>query len=176
MEDSNNRILDFGGFPGHWTIIESTEDTNGAYLKMRFQIESTTGDSPPVHIHPHAEESYEVISGLLEVKVEGDWKELQKGEKHTVAPGTAHTFRNKVPVELLNIHKPALNYERFFRRFHKLVVEKGVNLPPKNFKSAVLLGMLFTEHEQEVVSVKPPRFVMRSLAFLGKILGFKIPE
>jgi hypothetical protein len=79
-------------------------------------------------------------------------------------------------VELINIHKPALEHERFFRRFHKLVINQGVKLPPNNFKSAVLLGMLFTEHEKEVTSVKPPRFVMRGLASIGKLLGYKLPE
>lgn len=177
MENPNKkRILDFGGFPGRWEIIESTEATHGDYLKMYFKIDSTTGDSPPVHVHPHAEESYEVLAGILEVKVEGNWKQVKVGEKHTVPPGKAHTFRNKVPVELINIHKPALEYERFFRRFHILVADQGVQLPPKDFKSAVLLGMLFTEHEQEVISVKPPKIVMKGLSSIGKLLGYRVPE
>ncbi|MGK7390499.1 MAG: cupin domain-containing protein [Candidatus Cyclobacteriaceae bacterium M2_1C_046] len=176
IRNANNRILDFKGFPGLWEIIESTEETNGEYLKMHFKVNSTTGDSPPVHIHPYAEESYEVLSGELEVEVEGKWKKIQAGEKHSVPPGTAHTFRNKVPVELINVHKPALEYERFFRRFHKLVIENGVKLPPNNLKSAILLGILFTEHEQEIVSVKPPRFIMRILSSVGKLLGYKVPE
>jgi quercetin dioxygenase-like cupin family protein len=175
-KNEKGRILDFGGFPGRWKIMESAEDTNGEYLKMHFEITSTTGDSPPVHIHPKATESYEVLSGVLEVKVEGEWKKVRAGEKHSVHPGTPHTFRNKEPVELINVHKPALEYERFFGRFHTLATDKGVSLPPQSFKSFVLMGMLFTEHEQEVISVKPPRFVMRTLAKVGKFFGYKLPE
>lgn len=171
-----SRILDFGQFPGRWEITRSTEETNGDYLEMRFEIETATGDSPPLHIHPHAEESYEVLSGVLEVNVEGEWKQVPAGEKHSVPPGTSHTFRNKEPVELINVHKPALAHEQFFRRFHRLVTEQGVRLPPNNFKSLVLLGMLFSDHEQEVISVKPPQFVMRSLAVLGRILGYRLPD
>jgi quercetin dioxygenase-like cupin family protein len=170
-----SRILDFGGFPGRWEITHSTEDTEGEYLEMRWEIEGTTGDSPPVHTHPEATESYEVLSGVLEVNVDGEWKQVPAGEKHSVSPGTPHTFRNKESVELINVHKPALEYERFFRRFHKLATEKGVSLPPKKFKSFVLMGMLFTDHEQEVISTKPPRFVMRTLAAVGKLLGYQIP-
>lgn len=169
------RTLDFGHFPGRWEITRSTGDTGGELLEMRFDIESAPGDSPPRHVHPHAEERYHVLSGILEVNVEGEWQEVHAGETHTVPAGTPHTFRNKVPVELINIHQPALEFERFFRRFHRLVREQGVELPPRSFKSLLLLGMLFSEHEQELVSVKPPQVVMRLLARLGKLMGYRLP-
>ncbi len=174
----SNWILDFGGFPGRWEITRSAEETTGESLGMRFEIETAMGDAPPLHIHPHAEESYQVLSGVLEVNVnvEGEWQQVAAGETHSVPAGTAHTFRNKVPVSLINVHKPALEFERFFRRFHTLVTEQGVTLPPKNFKSAVLLGMLFSDHEQEVVSVKPPQMAMRALAMLGRLLRYRLPD
>lgn len=171
-----SRILDFGGFPGRWEITRSTEETSGGLLEMRWEIESTTGDSPPVHIHPDAEESYQVLSGVLEVNVEGEWKQVSAGETYVVPAGTPHTFRNRVPVELIDVHKPALGHERFFRRFHKLVTEQGVSLPPRDFKSAVLMGMLFSDHEEDLVSVKPPQWVMRALAVIGRLLRYRLPE
>lgn len=170
------RVLDFGQFPGRWEITRSTADTQGELLEMRFDIEQAPGDAPPLHVHPHAEERYHVLSGVLEVNVEGEWQEVHAGETHAVPPGTPHTFRNEVPVELVNVHEPALDIERFFRRFHRLVREEGVSLPPRSFKSFVLLGMLFTEHEREVVSVRPPRLVMRLLARLGRLLRYRLPE
>lgn len=108
-----NRVLDFGEFPGRWEITRSTEDTNGELLEMRFEIESVPEEGPFVHTHPHAEERYEVRSGVLEVYVDGDWTDVSAGEEHTVAPGTPHTFRNKTPVELINVHEPALRHEEF---------------------------------------------------------------
>lgn len=171
-----NRVLDFGGFPGRWEITKSKKDTNGEYLEMHFEINSTSGDSPPLHVHPKATESYEVLSGVLEVNVEGEWKQVPAGQKHSVPPGTSHTFRNREPVELVNVHQPALEYERFFRRFHKLATEEGVSLPPDNFKAFVLMGMLFTDHEQEIISKKPPKFLMRTLALIGKLLGYRLPD
>lgn len=174
--DLQNRILDFGQFPGRWEITRSAEETNGELLEMRFEIEPTEGDSPPLHIHPHVEESYEVLSGVLEVNVDGEWQRVPAGEKHSVPPGTPHTFRNREAVELINVHEPALEHERFFRRFHELVTDRGVSLPPGDFKSFVLMGMLFSEHEKEIVSVKPPQFVMRTLAKLGRMLGYRLPD
>lgn len=170
-----DRILDFERFPGRWEITRSTADTGGELLEMRWDIQQSPGDSPPLHVHPHAEERYHVLSGVLEVNVDGEWTEVSAGEKHSVPAGTPHTFRNEVPVEVVNVHAPALGYERFFRRFHHLVTEQGVTLPPRSFKSFVLLGMLFSDHEREVVSVRPPRFVMRGLARLGGLLSYRLP-
>src|SRR3954469_17742072 len=39
---------------------------------------------PPLHIHPHQQESYEVISGALDVLMDGHWLEFGPGESVTV--------------------------------------------------------------------------------------------
>lgn len=171
-----DRILDWGGFPGRWEITRSTEETDGELLEMRFEIESVPEDGPFVHTHPDAEESYEVLSGVLEVYEDGEWVDVTAGEKYTVPPGTPHTFRNKTPVEVINIHQPALQHERFFRRFHQLVVEQGVTLPPGGFSDIVLIAMLTTEHDGDIRAVSPPHWAFKLLAGLGPLLGYDIPE
>ena len=168
------RILDFGTLFGRWEITRSTADTRGELFETR--VEAPPGDGPPMHVHHHAEESYRVLSGVLEVNVEGEWKRVAAGETLTVPAGKAHTLRNSAPAVLINTHKPALEFERFFRRFHKLVTERGVRLPPKDLKSAVLTGMLFAAHERENVTVQPPQVVMRVLATLGRLLGYRLPD
>ena len=169
-----SRILDFGSLFGRWEVTRSTADTQGELIETR--VEASAGDGPPLHVHHHAEESYRVLSGVLEVNIKGEWKQVVAGETLTVPRGTPHTLRSHVPVELINVHKPALDFERFFRRLHKLVTEQGVKLPPKNFRSAVLMGMLFTAHEEENVTVQPPQVVMRILAVLGRLLGYRLPD
>ena len=171
-----NRVLDFGEFPGRWEITRSTEETSGELLEMRWEIESVPEDGPFVHTHPHAEEHYEVLSGVLEVYVDGEWMDVSAGEEHTVPPGTPHTFRNKTPVEVINVHRPALQHEEFFRRFHRLVTERGVSLPPVGFSDIVLLAMLTTEHEEDIYAVSPPHWVFKGLAGLGRLLGYHLPD
>jgi len=68
-----DRVLDWGGFPGRWEITRSRADTDGELLEMRFDIEDVPEEGPFVHTHPHAEERYEVVSGVLEVYVDGEW-------------------------------------------------------------------------------------------------------
>jgi hypothetical protein len=43
-------------------------------------------------------------------------------------------------------------------------------------ESAVLMGMLFTAHERENVTVQPPQLVMRGLAALGRLLRYRLPD
>ncbi|GAA0218009.1 cupin domain-containing protein [Halobaculum roseum] len=171
-----DRVLDWGGFPGRWEIMRSTADTGGELLEMRFEIEDVPDEGPFVHTHPHAEERYEVVSGVLEVYAEGEWMELTVGEEHTVPPGTAHTFRNTTPVEIVNVHEPALQHEAFFRRFHQLVTERDVSLPPEEFTDILQIAMLTTEHEEDIYAVSPPHWVFKALTVLGRVFGYRLPD
>jgi mannose-6-phosphate isomerase-like protein (cupin superfamily) len=132
---------------------------------------------PPVQVHPAAEESYAVVSRALDVCVRGQWRTLAAGESVAVPAGTPHTLRNGsgAEVRLVNVHRPALGFERFFRRLHALACSGEVQFPPEDLRSAILVSMLFTEHPREVVSVKPSRRVMRVLALAGRVLGYKLP-
>jgi mannose-6-phosphate isomerase-like protein (cupin superfamily) len=168
-----SRILDWGSLFGKWTLTRTTTDTNGEYLEAH--VVTPPGDGPPLHVHHHAEESYQVLSGTLEVRLGKEWKWVGPGETLTVPRGTPHTLRNSVPVELINVHRPALDFEQMFRTMHCLVTEHRVGLPPKDFRSAVLVGMLFAAYERENATVEPPQAVMRGLALLGKLLRFKLP-
>jgi mannose-6-phosphate isomerase-like protein (cupin superfamily) len=171
-----DRVLDFAPIGMWWEITRSTADTGGELFEA-INVVAPGFAGPPLHLHPQAEESYAVQSGVLDVCVDGKWRELAQGESVTVPAGTPHTLKNghEGEVRLVNVHKPALAFERFFRRLQALVCTNGVKLPPKDLRSALLVSMLFAEHPQEIVSVKPPRWLMRAMAFAGKALRYKLP-
>jgi quercetin dioxygenase-like cupin family protein len=171
-----DRILDFAPIGMWWEITRSTADTGGELFEA-INVVAPGFAGPPLHVHPQAEESYHVIAGTLDVCLGGEWRELKPGESVTVPAGSAHTLKNThaAEVRLLNVHKPALAFERFFRRFHTLVCAGGLKLPPKDFRSIVLVSMLFVDHEQEIRSVKPPHPVMRVMAFIGRLIGYRLP-
>jgi mannose-6-phosphate isomerase-like protein (cupin superfamily) len=173
---SQDRVLDFGPVGMWWEITRSTADTGGELFEA-INVLAPDFAGPPLHIHPTAEESYAVVSGALDVCVGGRWRSLGAGESATVPAGTPHTLRNEsgAEVRLVNVHRPALDFERFFRRLRDLACSCGVALPPKGLRSAILVSMLFTEHPREVISVKPSRRVMRALALAGQALGYKLP-
>jgi mannose-6-phosphate isomerase-like protein (cupin superfamily) len=159
-----------------WEVTKSTADTGGKLFEA-VNVLAPGFAGPPLHLHPTAEESYEVVSGTLDVCVSHQWRQLAPGESVTVPAGTPHTLKNGsgAEVRLVNVHKPALAFERFFRRFHTLVSAAQLRLPPNDLRSAILVSMLFSDHPQEIVSVKPSRRLMRALAFLGTLLRYKLP-
>ena len=169
-----NRILDHGGFPGRWEILKTANETGGERFKTRMELDER-GELPP-HRHPTAEESYEVIAGELEVQVDGDWSTVNTGQKVVVPPDTEHAFENVGPAEVINVHRPALQFEEFFRGFHRLKTERGVPMPPDGLGSSILLAMLIVEHEDEQRVVSPPHWVFEVLATFGNLLGYRLPD
>ena len=173
---SEDRILDFGPIGMWWEITKSTADTGGELFEA-INVLAPSFAGPPLHTHPTADESYAVVSGTLDVCLGGKWRKLGSGESVNVPAGTPHTLKNTsgAEVRLVNVHKPALDFERFFRRLHALVCSCGVKLPPNDLRSANLVSMLFSEYPREVISVKPSRRVMKALALVGKVFGYKLP-
>lgn len=48
---------------------------------------------PPPHVHPSAEESFEVVDGAVELLTGRRWRSLGAGEQLTVPRGARHTYR-----------------------------------------------------------------------------------
>ena len=170
-----DRMLDFGAMGMRWEITRSTSDTAGQFFEA-INILAPGFSGPPLHTHPFAEESYEVLAGTLDVCVDGAWQQLAPGQSVKVPPGIPHTLRNPhaTEVRLVNVHKPALEFEPFFRKLQALVVDGRMGLPPKNFQSLVLVSMLFVAHSKEIRSANPPHSIMRIVAFFGKLLGYRL--
>jgi hypothetical protein len=61
------------------TIVKSSDDTNGKSLEMEWLLAPRPG-SPPIHIHPKAIETYEILDGEMEFflreKGERFWTDL----------------------------------------------------------------------------------------------------
>jgi mannose-6-phosphate isomerase-like protein (cupin superfamily) len=169
MPRGNERHLDFHpGMGMRWEITRSTEDTAGDLFEATNWL---------VHVHPTAEESYEVVEGALEVCVDGEWRTVSAGETATVPAGVPHTLRNAgtAPVRIVNIHRPAQQFESFFRDMHSLIQRGKIkHLPPKEPRSAIYAAMLFGKYPHEIRTTKPPNWVFRTLAFVGRALRFKL--
>jgi hypothetical protein len=132
---------------------------------------------PPVHVHPTAEESYEVIEGALDACVDGEWSTVRAAETVIAPAGVPHALRHRTtdPVRLVNIHRPALRFESFFREMHSLIQQGKIKqLPPKEPRSAIYAAMLFTRYPDEIRVTKPPNAVFKALALVGRALRLKL--
>lgn len=154
------------------TIVKTSEDTAGKSLEMEWLLSPNSGGTP-VHIHPYAIETYEILSGELEVFKKDKWMTLKAGEKVTVEKGEPHTFKNITDefVRVYNTHQPAMEFENFFKGLHKFAKSGLMKNGKMTFRSIVGLSTLWTNYPKEIVSVKPPAFVMKVMGAYGKLTG-----
>jgi mannose-6-phosphate isomerase-like protein (cupin superfamily) len=80
---------------------------------------------PPVHVHRHQQESFQVIDGRVTVRAGRDQHILGPGDRLTVAAGTAHTFWNSgdSDVTLQAEFRPPGNMMSFFETFCGMAAE-----------------------------------------------------
>ncbi|MCC9168113.1 cupin domain-containing protein [Pontibacter harenae] len=154
------------------TIVKSSKDTNGKSLEMEWTLSPNSGGTP-IHIHPTAIETYEILSGELEVFKKDKWITAKAGEKIIIEKGEPHTFKNTTDeiVRVYNTHQPAMEFENFFKGLHKFAKSGLIKDGKMNFKSIVGISTLWTNYPKEIVSVKPPLFVMKLMGCYGKLIG-----
>ena len=173
----DERHLDFHpGMGMRWEVTRSTADSGGELFEATNWVDPHM-PGPPEHVHPGAEESYEVVEGALDVCVDGEWRTVRAGETATVPAGVPHTLRNATaePVRIVNIHRPAQQFESFFREMHSLIHQGKIKrLPPKEPRSAIYAAMLFGKYPNEIRTTKPPNFVFKGIALVGRALRFKL--
>ncbi len=172
---ASERQIDFRpGMDMRWEVTRNAADTGGELFEATNWVGAHM-PGPPEHVHPIAEESYEVVEGALDVCVDGEWRTVRKGETAVVPAGVPHTLRTTEPVQIVNIHRPALQFESFFRDMQKLIEQGKIKrLPPKEPRSAIYAAMLFTKYPDEIRVTKPPNGVFKALALIGRTLRFKI--
>lgn len=173
-----NQTLDMTPIGAVFHIVKTAEQTNGQSLEMEWEILPSSGGTP-VHIHPSAKETYKVIQGQLELKVNGKWKLLQEGEEITVPEGIPHTFRNPSGnlTKVYNTHSPALHFDDYFEGLYNLVAklsQGGKKKLEMNLNTATHLSMLMKKYKEEIISVNPPGFIVSLLNKVGKMRGIKI--
>jgi quercetin dioxygenase-like cupin family protein len=54
---------------------------------------------PPPHFHPAQDESFEVLEGVVRVRIDGAARDVAAGESFEVARGTVHQMWNPSPVK-----------------------------------------------------------------------------
>jgi len=142
---------------------------------LSVQAEFAPGAWSGQHVHPHQEESYEVLSGNLDVFQDGLWRCLQQGETVRIPKGTVHGFRNstKTATRAMNTHDPGLRTQEYWERMEQLI-RQGRVTGMSGLRNGVYLSLLLMEFRREVVSVRPPDWFLWALAKLGAALGFKL--
>lgn len=116
LPDDDPLMLHFGlndfdrvGETEFWICNEVEEGYCGKYM---FLFE---GQRCPNHRHRMKHETFNVIKGTVNMTVDGEVRELEKGSVLSMPPETRHTFvAVGGPVLLLEVSKPCIYNDSFF--------------------------------------------------------------
>ena len=168
-------VLDLSPIGAVFRITKTAAETHGRSFEMEWELAPETGGTP-LHIHPHALESYQVLQGELDVYIDGTWKTLTPGEKVVVDLGVPHTFRNasQTTARVHNTHEPAMRFDEYFEGLQRIVNSGAVAEGKVTPKAILHLSVLMTSFRDEIRSVRPPYAVTRIFAVFGRLLGYRV--
>ena len=162
------------------TFLETSEETDDEYALAELRVRPNGFVAAP-HIHPYAQESFEIRSGMFVFAVNGAERRVQVGERATVPAGTAHAWWNAGEDEGVAIveFRPALKAEEFFESFFGLAQDGKVS-PRTGVPNVLWLASIFQTYRDFGYIARPPLLVQRAvfapLGALAKLLGYRLPR
>jgi quercetin dioxygenase-like cupin family protein len=134
------------------------------------------GSPPPKHFHPGQDERFEVLEGVLTVRVDGDERELRAGDTVEIPRRAVHQMWNAgdVPARATWVTSPAGRTAEWFADIDGLLRSGRVG---RNGMPGVLaFGAYLTEY-RDVFRLAGPQPVLTpllgALGVLGRLKGYR---
>lgn len=162
------------------TFLETSEETEGEYALLELRVRPYGFVAAP-HIHPLAEESFEIRSGTFALVVDGEEKRVGTGERAIVPAGAEHTWWNAGHDEGVAIveFRPGFKTEEFFESFFGLAQDGKVR-PKTGLPNVLWLAAIFRSYHDFGYVAKPPLFLQRAvfkpLGAVARLLGYRLPR
>jgi quercetin dioxygenase-like cupin family protein len=150
-------------------------DTGGELLEFTIYM-SPGGFIATPHIHPYAEERFEVAGAPVMIEVDGEARLYQPGEVAVVPPGVVHNWWNPSAEESATLIqlRPAFDMETVFETMFGLAADGKVNA--KGMPNPLQMMVLARAYRREVTPPPPLRWVVGPLsavvAPLAQRLGY----
>jgi quercetin dioxygenase-like cupin family protein len=154
----------------------TSEETNGEAVLVE-TIVRPHGFVAAAHVHPYQSERFEILEGLLGLRVGGDELLAKPGDVAVVAPGTPHRFWNAGETEarFLCEIRPALRFESLIETMFTLAEVGKTNR--KGMPNPLRLAVIARAHFDTVRLPFPPSALQRAAlavgAPLGRLLGYR---
>ena len=154
------------------TILGGTPDV--------LEVEAEYGPSgapPPKHLHPAQDEHFEVLSGELRARLDGDERTLRAGDTLDIPRRTPHQMWNPgaEPARVRWQTRPAGRTEQWFRQLDALQREGRVG--KDGMPGPLAFGVYLTEYRDVFrLAVAPDpllRPVLGLLGLAGRLRGYR---
>jgi mannose-6-phosphate isomerase-like protein (cupin superfamily) len=142
------------------------------------EVEATYGTGakpPPKHFHPSQDEHFEVLSGSIQVRVEGQERPLAAGEGIDIPRGAVHQVWNPSPepARVAWRTSPGGRTEQWFRAIDRLHREGRTGTD--GMPGPLAFGVLLAEY-RDVFRLAGPDWLLRpalaALGLLGRARGY----
>lgn len=135
------------------------------------------GEPPPAHLHPNQDESFEVLAGVVRLRLDGEERSYGPGEAFEVPRGAAHQMWNPShePARAIWQTRPRGRTEDWFRALDRL--QRSGRVDKDGMPGPLAMGVLLT-HYRDVfrLSAGPQalvRAVLAALGALGRLRGYR---
>jgi quercetin dioxygenase-like cupin family protein len=162
------------------TFLLTGRETAGQLLRINMAVRPG-GFVAAEHVHPDQEEQFQITSGQITLRMNGQERVYAAGEHITIPMGTPHVWWNSGPgtLQVTLDFRPAGRFADFITTFFALAQAGKTNTRglPRN---PLQLAVTFAEYQNVIYGTNPPRAVQRLLfavlAPVGRWLGYRADE
>ncbi|OBB24156.1 cupin [Mycolicibacterium peregrinum] len=159
------------------TFLETAASTGGRCLRFRLDV-APGGRIPNLHVHPSAQETFEIADGRVQIRRAHETWVADTGETVIVPPGVAHVWGNPFdePAAVIVELRPALRAETMFETMFGLARDGKVD-PQRNMPKSLLQIAVLHDFHREITlpgfAGVALRGVSALLAPIGRALGYR---
>lgn len=158
------------------TVRTSAAQTAGALLELEAHY-GPGSQYPPEHFHPLQDEHFEVLTGKIDVRLNGVEQIYRAGQSFDIPRGSVHTMRNGGDKEasVLWQVRPALRTQQFYQNLWGLSANGKTT--SEGIPYLLQMAVMLQHYDDEFVLASPPRVVQQLavpiLALLGGLYGYR---
>jgi len=156
-------------------FIKTAEDTGGALLQLVLTVKPGGAVAAP-HIHPRQEERFQVRSGTLRLRTNGEERLLRPGQEGVVPAGSPHVWWNEGADELeaLVEFRPALRFEDVISTIFALARDGKTD--NKGVPNLLQIAVMLRKYPSEIYLARPPiavqKLLFAAIAWVGPLVGY----
>lgn len=157
-------------------FLETGAETSGRYVRFRSVMPQGKGFEVE-HLHPYGDETFEVVSGTLSVKLDGKYIRVPAGESIELPRNRPHAHWNADAEDLVVIQTilPCLDVDRFLENLFGLAMDGRLDAKGQPPFLQVLVWIRHLKNKTYLAAL--PRGVQDALAFmlspLAHLLGYR---
>lgn len=151
----------------------TSAETNGEYVLFECTVQPS-GFVAAAHVHPYQQERFEIVSGSVTFRLDGQELAARPGDRILVPPGKKHQFWNAGEEEARFVCevRPALRFERLIETMFSLAQAGKTNR--KGMPNPLRLAVIARAHFDTVRLPFPPAWLQRLGLAIGAPLGYAL--